>query len=144
MVVVLASPLFALGQHEFLCVLERGEGAFALNQVAGLAGRHQIVHASAATSGVRMNVVDRQDQPILEVTQAVQAAILALEMIPPENLHGFFARQTRRAKEKPLDMLEGHGSSFRGSRTTRRDCLRMHSPDDLPLTLPIVRVRGLS
>jgi hypothetical protein len=144
MVVVLVSPLFALGQHEFLCVLERGERASAFNQVAGLAGRHQIVHASGAASGVRMNVVDSQDQPILEVAQAVQAAILALEMVPPENLHRFFAGQTRRAKEESPDVLKRHGSSFIGSDTTRQNCLRMHSPDDVALTVPIVQVAELS
>jgi hypothetical protein len=144
MILVRVSPLFALGQHEFLCVVKRSERSFALNQVAGLAGGHEIVHASAATSGVGMDVVDRQDQPILEAVQAIQPAVLALEMVSLENLHGFLARQARGAEEELLDVLEGHNSSFRGSHESRRKCLRVKCPDGSPLGLPAVRDAALS
>ena len=67
MVVVLMSPRFSLGQHEFLRVPEGRERSLALDEVAGLTGGHKIVHASAATSSVGVNMINRQDQPILEV-----------------------------------------------------------------------------
>jgi hypothetical protein len=75
-----------------------------------------------------MNVVDGHDQPILVAVQAIQAAVLALEMITLENLHGFLAREARGGpKQESRDVFEGHGTSFRSLCSTWREHL---GPDD--------------
>ena len=64
--------------------------------------------------GVRMNMVNGEDHPICELVQSIQSAILALELITSEHLHGVFPRQMRRGpSEKLLELLQGHGSSSR-------------------------------
>jgi hypothetical protein len=37
-------------------------------------------------------MIDRQDQPVLEPFQPIQAAVLALEVVTLEYLHGICAR----------------------------------------------------
>jgi hypothetical protein len=80
---------------------------------------------------MRMNVVNRQDQPVLETVQSVQAAVLALEVVPLENPHSLLARQVwGRPREEFLELLEGHGSSFRGFGETPANCLGSLPPDE--------------
>jgi len=47
-----------------------------------------------------MNMVNRHDQPVLKAVQAIQTAVLALEVVTLENLHGFLAREVRGGSEK--------------------------------------------
>jgi hypothetical protein len=48
-----------------------------------------------AALGMRMDVVDRQDQPAFEIVPTVETAVVTLELISRENLHCFFATQVR-------------------------------------------------
>jgi hypothetical protein len=40
-----------------------------------------------------MDVIDGQDQPAFEIVLPVQTAVVTFVLIPPENLHRFFATQ---------------------------------------------------
>ena len=100
LIVELHAPFLALGQHVFLGVLEGFVLVLALQDVAGLAGGDEVIHASGAAPRVGMDMVNRHDQPVLKTVQTVQAAILTLEMVTFENLHGFLARKVRGGSEK--------------------------------------------
>ena len=43
--------------------------------------------------GVRVDVINGQDHPVLEIAMSVETAVVTLEMIAPENLHRVFATQ---------------------------------------------------
>jgi hypothetical protein len=109
---VLVLPLLALLQHELLGIFERFEGPLSLNQVAGLAAGYEVVHPPCAASRVRVNMVNGKDHPVGEMVQAIQAAILALEMVTFKNLHCLVTRYARSGPgEELLECLDGHSSS---------------------------------
>lgn len=87
LVVVSLSPFLALRRHVFLCVLKSREGPFALHEVAGPTGGHKVIQFPRAAMRIGVNMVDRQDQPVFETLLSIQPAVLALEMVPLENLH---------------------------------------------------------
>ena len=101
-------PLSALGEHVLSSCFHRAVIAFALDEIAGLARRHQILQMTASPTRVGMNVVDGQDEPVLKVSQAIQAAVLAYEMIALEDLHSILARQARGAEQELLDAMDRH------------------------------------
>ena len=86
-------PFLALGEDVIFRFLERLINPFALDEIAGLAGGHQVVHVPRAAFGVRMDVVDGQDQPAFEIVLSVETTVVTFELISPENLHRVFATQ---------------------------------------------------
>ena len=69
------APLLALGDDKLFRFLERLINPLSLQQIAGLAGGHQVIHDSRATFGVRMDVIDGQDQPAFEIVLPVKTAV---------------------------------------------------------------------
>jgi hypothetical protein len=59
-------PFLAFSLYKLLRFLERFEDPFALDQVARLARRRQVLHAPGPATGMGMDVIDGQDQPVLE------------------------------------------------------------------------------
>jgi hypothetical protein len=86
-------PFLAFGENVLSCFLERFINPLALEQIAGLAGSHQVIHAPLAAFGMGMYVIDGQDQPAFEIVMPVQTAVVTFELISPENLYRFFATQ---------------------------------------------------
>jgi hypothetical protein len=75
------------------CFLERFVNPLPFDEIAGLAGGHQVVHAPRAAFGVRMDVINGQDQPAFEIVLPVETAVVAPVLISLENLHRVFATQ---------------------------------------------------
>jgi hypothetical protein len=95
LVLVYLPPFLALGKDMLFRFLERFVNLLTLEEIAGLAGGHQVIHTPLAALGARMDVVDSQDQPAFEIVQPVETAVVALELISRENLHRIFATQVR-------------------------------------------------
>jgi hypothetical protein len=82
-------PLLALFQHKLFGLLEAREDAFPFHQIARPASGHEVVHPARSAVRVGMNVINGQDEPVFKMMSAVQAAVLAFEVVPPEDLHSF-------------------------------------------------------
>jgi hypothetical protein len=110
---ILIPPFFPLPQHKLFGVLKGVELAVPLDQVAGLAAGDEVIHVPRAAARVGMNVINRQDHPVFKLVQPVEAAVLALEVVTPEDLHRLVPGNAgSRPGEKLFDLFEGHGSSF--------------------------------
>jgi hypothetical protein len=84
-------PFLAFDPDSLFRFLQGLVNSLALQQIARLACGDQIIHAALAPLGVRVHVIDGQDQPAFEISESVQAAVVASESIAPEDLHGILA-----------------------------------------------------
>jgi hypothetical protein len=86
-------PFLALRKNVLFCFREGFINPLPLEEIAGLAGGDHVIHAPRAALGVRVNVIDGQDQPAFKIVQSVETTVATLELISLENLHCLFAAQ---------------------------------------------------
>jgi hypothetical protein len=105
LVLVSLQPFLASRHYVLLCVLASREESFALDEIAGLTSGHKVIQLPGAAPGMGVNMVNRHDQPIFETLLSIQPTVLALEMVPLEDLHCQLTRNVGPGpKDKSLDL----------------------------------------
>src|SRR5262249_19973003 len=105
----LVALFLALGQDVFLGFFEAGEAVAAFEEIARAAGGYQVVRVLLATEGSRDYEVHGHDQAVFEAGGAMQAAVLALEMVPREDPHSLLAGERFDASDGVNDSFHWHG-----------------------------------
>ncbi len=114
-------PFFAFLQHKCFGIFERLEDAFPLDDIARLAAGDKVFHFPRSAVSVRMDMVNSEDQPVCELMQAIQSAILAFKLVTSEYLHGILPRQAWCGpSEEFLELTQCHGSSSQTEFERRR------------------------